>query len=120
MTLEEVIVSETAAIAPAHPLVMPTNAADECIVYQLISAPELHMATYVLPRVQLACWARSYGAAVALAAEVRNLFYERHVTVSGLHYRSEVIQRLDGNPDLDSGRYCRIVDVRFVYADPTS
>ncbi len=119
MTLEEVIVAETAAIAPAHALVMPTGAAARCIVYQVLSAPELRLSEYVQPRVQLACWAPTYAEAVAMAQQVRNLFYERHVTTSGVHYRSWVAGMFDGNPDLDIGRYCRIVDVRFDYRNPT-
>lgn len=115
MTIEEVIQSETADIAPAYPLVIPVGAPDELIVYQVISAPELQIAKYVVPRVQLACWAKSYGAAVTLANEVRDLFYGRNVVIEGIHYRSMVINCLDGNPDLSAGRYCRIVDVRFHY-----
>lgn len=115
MSIEEVIVSETASIAPAHPLVQPSGTTGNCIVYQLISDPPLHMANYVHPRVQLACWADSYAGAVSLEEDVWTLFENRHVTVDGLHYRSMVINRLDGNPDLDTGRYCRIVDVRFFY-----
>lgn len=115
MTLEEVIVSETASLAPAHPLIQPTGTSGDCIVYQLIADPPLHMANYVQPRVQLACWSDSYAESVALEGEVWALFEGRHVTVDGLHYHSQVGNRLDGNPDLDIGRYCRIVDVRFVY-----
>lgn len=115
MTIEEVIKTETASIAPAHPLVQPAGTTGKCIVYQMISDPPLHLATYVQPRVQLACWADSYADAVEMEEEVWMLFEGRHVTVSGLHYRSMVANRLDGNPDLDAGRYCRIVDVRFDY-----
>ena len=119
MTLEEVIKADTASIAKAYPLIMPVDAADTCIVYQLISSPELHAAQYVIPRVQLACWAKTYGAAVTLGNTVRALFWGRHVTVSGLHYRSTVLNAFDGQPDTDAGRYCRIVDVRFDYRNPT-
>jgi hypothetical protein len=65
--------------------------------------------------VQLACWADTYGAAVALGNAVWNLFEGRHVTVSGLHYRCFAVDTRDGNPDLDVGRFCRIVDVRFMH-----
>ncbi len=119
MTLEEVIVTETATIATAYPLVRPVDAPDECIVYQIIDAPELQVATYVQPRVQFACWATTYGAAVTLGRAVRSRFYNRHVTIDGLHYRSLVINSLDGNPDLDAGLFVRLVDVRFEYRNPT-
>lgn len=118
MTLEEVICAETAAIAPAYPLILPADALDDAIVYQLIDEPELQAIGYVTPRVQLACWSKTYGAAVALANQVRSLFWGRHMTVSGLHYRSMVIDIADGNPDLDAGRYVRLVDVRFDYRNP--
>lgn len=120
MTLEEVIKAELASIAPAHPKVMPAGAADTCIVYQLISAPELEVDEYVRPRAQFACYAKSYGAAVALANQVRALFYNRHVTTSGVHYRSWAENTYDGPPENDSGRYARIVDVRFDYRNPTT
>ncbi len=119
MTLEEVIVTETAALAVSYPLVMPADATLPCIVYQVISGPELQVATYVQPRVQFACWATTYGAAVTLGRAVRSRFYNRHVTIDGLHYRSLVINSLDGNPDLDAGLFVRLVDVRFEYRNPT-
>lgn len=115
MTIEEVIVSETVPIAPAHPLIQPTGTTGDCIVYQLVSDPPSHLNDYVEPRIQLACWSDSYGEAVALEEQVWALFEKRHVTIDGLHYRSIVLNRLDGNPNLDTGRYCRIVDVRFFY-----
>ena len=115
MTIEEVIKADTASIAPAYPLVIPAGAPDECIVYQIVSAPETQMNKYVSPRVQLGCWAKSYGAAVALANEVRDLYWGRHVTVSGLHYRSMVIDSRDGVPDLDAGLFSRQLDIRFEY-----
>lgn len=118
MTLEEVIVSETAAIATAYPLVVPVDAPDECIVYQLIGAPESQMNGYVGQRVQLGCWATSYGDAVALANAVRSRFWGRHATVSDVHYRSMVITMRDGIPDLEAGRFSRLIDVRFDYRNP--
>lgn len=118
MTLEEVIVSELAGTAPAHALVIPPDGVLPCVVYQLISGPESQMNSYTSPWVQLACWATRYGAAVALANQVRSLFYHRHVTVGGLHYRSVVENTVDGNSDLEAGRYSRIVDVRFDYRNP--
>ena len=120
MTLEEVIQADTAAIAPAYPLIIPSGAADECIVYQLISGTEFGANEYVLPRVMLKCYAKSYGAAVALANEVRALYYSRHVTVSGVHYRARVTNVYDLPPEADTGRYGRGVDVRFAYRNPTS
>ena len=113
MTLEEVIRSELASIAPAHPLVMPPDAVLPCVVYQLVSAPESQMSKKVRSRLQLMCWATSYASAVALAGQVRDLFYQRHTTVSGLHYRSQIDNTYDGQPDLDTGRYGRGVDVLF-------
>jgi hypothetical protein len=118
MTLEEVIVTETAAIASAFPLVAPVDAPAKCIVYQLIGALESQMDGYVGQRVQLGCWARSYGDAVALANTVRSRFWGRHVTVGGVHYRSMVLGMRDGNPDLEAGRFSRLVDVRFDYRNP--
>lgn len=120
MTLEEVIKADTASIAPAYPLIVPNGAADECIVYQLVSAPELEVAEYVRPRVQLGCYAKSYGAAVVLANEVRALYYNRHVTVSGVHYRAYVDNVYDLPPETDTGLYGRGVDVRFDYRNPTT
>lgn len=115
MSIEEVVVTETAALAQAYPLIQPSGITGPCIVYQMISDPPLHMASYVRPRVQLACWASSYAAACALERQVWQKFEGRHVTVGDIHYRSQVLNRLDGNPDLDTGRYCRIVDVQFSY-----
>ena len=119
MTLEEVIVVETEDLATSYPLIMPADATLPCIVYQVISGPELQVATYVQPRVQFACWAKTYGAAVALGRQVRTRFYHRHVTIEGHHYRSMVDDTRDGNPDLDAGLYARLVDVRFLYRNPT-
>jgi hypothetical protein len=120
VTLEEVVKAELASIAPAYPTIMPSGAADTCIVYQLISAPELEVAEYVRPRVQLACYAKGYGAAVALGNQARALFHNRHVTTSGVHYRAWVENAYDGPPENDAGRYVRIVDVRFDYRNPTA
>ncbi|NLO27376.1 MAG: hypothetical protein GX113_04235 [Actinobacteria bacterium] len=115
MTIEEAIVSELASLASAHPLIQPAGFKGLCVVYQLVGDPPTHLNRYVEPRVQLACWADSYAAAVGLETQVWDLFEGRHVTVDGLHYRSMVIDRRDGQPDLDLGRFCRIVDVRFFY-----
>ena len=120
MTLEEVIKTDTAAIAPAYPLVIPSGAPDACIVYQLVSGVEFGASEYVLPRVMLKCYAKSYGAAVALANQVRALYYDRHVTVSGVHYRARVLNVYDLPPETDTGIYGRGVDVRFAYRNPTS
>ena len=113
--LEKAIVAELVAVAPTYPLVQPLSSRGRCIVYQLVSDMPLHMGGYVEPRMQLACWADSYADAVALEHDVWSLFEGRHVTAEDLHYRSMVISRSDGSPNLDVGRYCRIVDVRFFY-----
>lgn len=118
MTIEEVIVADTVGIAPAYPQLLPVNAADECIVYQVVSAPEFEVCEYVGLRVQLSCFAKSYGGAVALGNEVRAFYYQRHVTVSGIHYRAWVQNVYDAPPETDTGRYARIVDVRFDYRNP--
>ena len=120
MTLEEVITADTASIAPLYPLIVPAGAPDECIVMQLITGPEFGANEYVLPRVMLKCYAKSYGAAVALGNEVRALYYSRHVTVSGVHYRARVVSVYDLPPETDTGLYGRGVDVRFVYRNPTT
>lgn len=113
MTIEEVIVTECSALAPTYALVEPPAVTGECIVYQLVSEVPVHMVDYVEPRVQLACRASSYGAAVQLANRVWQTFEGRHVTVGGVHYRSMVVNVLDGEPELDAGRYSRFVDVMF-------
>ncbi len=117
MTLEEVITTQTAGIAPAYPLIMPAEAAADCIVYQMISGPQ-DFGDHTSPRFQLACWSRTYGGAVALGDSVRQAMHMRHATVDGIHYTSMVINEMDGNPDIDAGRYARIVDVKFFYQKP--
>lgn len=102
-----------------HPLIAPQNAVPPYVVYQLISAPELVIREYVSPRLQFTCWAATYGGAVALANAVRSCFYNQHLTVLGVHFRSWIANVMDGEPDLDSGHFSRIVDVRFDYRNPT-
>ncbi len=120
MTIEEVIVTQLAAVATTYPLVMPPNAALPCVVYQRVSGAQLHVSDYTTPRYQLACWATTYAAAVALGASVRSTFADQHLTVSGLHFHSMVINDMDGDPDVDTGLFRRIVDVRFLLREPTS
>ena len=117
MTIEEIIVSETASIAPAYPLIMPAGAAADCIVYQMISGSQ-DFGDHTQPRVQLACWSRTYGGAVALGDSVRQALHMRHATVGGIHYTSMVVNEMDGNPDTDAGRYARLIDVKFFYQKP--
>jgi hypothetical protein len=125
-TIEEAAVSRLATNAGVaaittkhHPLVAPQNAVVPYTVYQGVSAPELETHEYVRPRLQVSCWAATYGGAVALANAVRACFYNQHLTVLGIHFRSWIENTMDGEPDLDTPRYCRIVDVRFDYQNPT-
>ena len=125
-TIEEAAVSllrtdaGVAAITSKHyPLVSPQKETPPYTVYQVISAPELGIAEYVLPRIQVACWDASYSGAVALANIVRAAFYGQHLTVLDVHFRSWIANCMDGEPDLESGRFCRIVDVRLIYENPT-
>jgi hypothetical protein len=120
MTIEEVIVTKLAAVAPAHPLVMPIGAVLPCVVYQRISGQPLFVGDYTNPRYQLSCWAASYAAAVALGASVRSAFFDQHVTVSGVHFHSQVINDRDDAPDLDTGLFRRLIDVRFFLREPTT
>ena len=123
-TIEEAAVSHlitdagVAAITTKHhPLVMPQNAVLPLTVYQVISGPP-DFIDHVNPRIQVACWAVSYSAAVALGNAVRAAMHMQHATVSGLHFQSMVVNEMDGNPDLDAGHFCRIVDVKFFYQKP--
>lgn len=125
-TIEEAAVSRLKADAGVlaitskhHPLVAPQNEVPPFTVYQVISAPELRNLGYVIPRLQIACWALTYAGAVALANVVRACFYNQHLTVAGVHFCSDIINTMDGEPDLEAGHYCRIVDVRFYYRNPT-
>jgi hypothetical protein len=126
-TIEEVIVNRLGADATVdalidgrvHALVMPQNATLPCIVYQLVSGPDLEIAEYVRPRIQLSCWASTYPQAVALANAARACFYNQHLTVLGVHFRSWTENTMDDDPDLEAGRYRRIVDVRLDYQNPT-
>lgn len=121
-TFEEAVVSYTGADAGVaaltssfHPLVAPQAATPPYVVYQLISNPELQLNGYVMPRLQLACWGASYSEAVELANAVRNCWYNKHMTVLGVHLHSWVANQMDGNRDETTKRCCRIVDVRFTY-----
>jgi hypothetical protein len=125
-TIEEAAISRlttdagVAAITTKHHAELaPQGSVAPYTVYQVISAPELEVAEYVRPRLQVACWAATYGGAVALANAVRACFYNQHLSVLGVHFRSWIANVMDGEPDLETGRFCRIVDVRFDYRNPT-
>lgn len=125
--LEEAIVSQLGADAGVsaitddfHPLVAPQGAAPPFVVYQLISGPETEVAEYWRPRYQMSCYAASYGGAVTLANEVRSCWYNRHLTVLGVHLRSWIANVMDGEHEPELNRFCRIVDVRFDHRNPTT
>lgn len=127
-TMEEGMVAQIAADAgvmaiiastDVHTPVIPQGAGVPAIVYQLISGSETEVAEYWRPRYQLACWDDSYAGAVALANAVRSCFYNKHLTVSGVHFRSWIANVMDGNHEPEIKRYCRIVDVRFDHKNPT-
>jgi len=126
-TIEEAAVSLVKADAAVGALAgddifpkrMPPGQTTDCIVYQVISAPELRVAEYVRPRIQFSCWGTTYAKAVALANAVRACFFDQHLTVLGVHLRCWVDNIMDGEDDEATGRYSRIVDVRFVYRNPT-
>ncbi|MFH0914833.1 MAG: DUF3168 domain-containing protein [bacterium] len=124
--IEEALVSRMGAHAGVgaitddfYPMVAPQGADPPYVVYQNISAPELEVAEYVRPRFQLTCWAASYSGAVALANAARACFYNQHLTVLGVHFRSWIANIMDGEQDAPTSRYSRIVDVRFDYQNPT-
>jgi hypothetical protein len=114
MTIEEIIVSETASVAVAYPQVIPAGVDEDCIVYQLISEPH-DFGDRVNPRYQLTGWSKTYGGAVVLGQEIRQTFHQQHQDVSGLHYQSMAIDERDAPPAIDAGWYGRMVDVRFFY-----
>jgi hypothetical protein len=127
-SIEEAIVSRLGSDAGVdaiidsddiHAMIAPEGTQPPYIVYQLISGPEMEIAEYWRPRFQLACWSPTYAGAVALAHAVRSCFYNRHLTVLGVHFRSWIENVMDGNQEPELGRFCRIVDVRFVYRNPT-
>lgn len=126
--LEEAIVSRMGTDAGVdaiidsddiHAQVAPQGADPPFIVYQLISGPETEVAEYWRPRYQFACYATSYGGAVALANAVRSCWYAQHVTVLGVHLRSWIANVIDGAHEPELGRFCRIVDVRFDHRNAT-
>lgn len=122
-TIEEAAVSLVKADAgigalagdDIFPKRMPAGQTTDCIVYQVISAPEAGMWGYVRPRIQFTCWGTTYAKAVALANALRDCFYNQHLTVLGVHLRCWVANVMDGEDDEVTGRYARIVDVRFDY-----
>jgi hypothetical protein len=125
-TIEEAVVSRlkaTAAVAAIttkhYPLVAAQGASVPYTVYQVISSPELRICEFVRVRIQVSCWAATYGSSVALANAVRACFYNQHLTILGVHFRCWVDNVFDGEPDIQSGEHCRIVDVRFDYRNPT-
>lgn len=113
MTLEEAIVKHLAD-KTTYPMIMPANPTLPCVVYQRISGVTLPVAGYTEPRYQLACWARTYGASLTLGHQVKDAFYNQHLDVDGVHFHSQIETDMDGEPDLDSGLFCRLVDVRFI------
>jgi len=126
--MEEAIVSHLGAdsgvlaiIGPTdiHAGMAPQGAEPPYVVYQMISCPDLHLANYLSPRLQFACWESSYAKAVVLAKAVRACFDSRHLTVLGVHFHSWADNVMDGDfvPELE--RFSRIVDVRLYYRDPT-
>jgi len=74
MIIEDVIHGKLAAIGAVYPLSMPPGATLPGMCYQFISeVPMRHHggADMVRRRLQIACWAKTYAAAVTLADSVR-------------------------------------------------
>ena len=74
MTIESVIVGKLQSVGAVYPLSLPTGATLPAMVYQFISEiPIGHQGgeDMVPPRLQVACWAKTYAAAVTLGDSVR-------------------------------------------------
>jgi len=73
MTIDSVIYDKLATVGAAYPLVAPVGATMPCMVYQFISEQpgRHHGGTDITRRrLQVACWAKTYAAAVTLADSV--------------------------------------------------
>jgi hypothetical protein len=74
MTIESVIATKLAAVGAVYPLTMPPGATLPGMCYQFISEiPYRHHGgeDMVRRRLQVACWANTYAAAVTLGDSVR-------------------------------------------------
>ena len=74
MTIDSVIYGKLATVGAAYPLSMPPGATLPGMAYQFISEiPMRHHggADMVRRRLQVACWAKTWAAAVTLADSVR-------------------------------------------------
>lgn len=74
MTIESVVAGKLAAVGAVYPVTMPPGATLPGMCYQFISeVPMRHHggADMVRRRLQVACWARTYAAAVTLGDSVR-------------------------------------------------
>ena len=97
-----------------YPSVRPQESTVPAIVYQRIATPRRHThdgpAGLANPTFQWTCWAATYGAAIALAQEVRFALdgYRGQMGdtyVSGIFVVSEIDDR-----DEDTGYWRRIID----------
>ena len=75
MIIETVIAAKLKSVGAVYPLQMPTGATLPAMVYQFISeVPTRHHggADMVKRRLQVACWGKTYAAAVTLGDSVRS------------------------------------------------
>jgi len=95
MIIEDVIISKLQAVGAAYPLTMPTGATLPGMAYQFISEvnfPNHSGAGTVRRRLQVACWGRTYAAAVTLADSVKSALSFNKTNI-------ELIAPLDGAND---------------------
>jgi hypothetical protein len=109
MTIESVIYGKLAAVGVAYPLAMPaTGATLPAMVYQFIS--EINMRHHggqdmVRRRLQVACWANTYAAAVTLGDSVKSALNLNQSNIELITAES-----ISDFKDPEAGLYRRIVE----------
>lgn len=108
MTIESVIVAKLQSVGAVYPLSMPTGATLPGMAYQFIS--ELNMPTHsnkgtTRYRLQVACWGKTYAAAITLKDSVKAaLSYDKD--------KVQLIAPIDGSDfkDPEAELYRKIVE----------
>lgn len=112
MTIEAVIAGKLASVGAAYPVTMPEGATLPGMCYQFISEiPFRAHSGEILTRrrLQVACWAKTYAAAVTLGDSVRAALNLNQTNIELI-----TAENISDFKDPESGLYRRIVEF-FVY-----